>query len=106
MVRAFPEGTDEQKRTAEELGYAERPGDSAVAQMTREHDPIHSLVSVRLFGLPCSPTLRAVAEGTTYSAAPVEEERVLAFQRCLNQPPSSCPAGWRALRAEALGLLR
>lgn len=120
LVPACPQNTEAYTETARRLGYE---GTSAGrAQMSREHELCHLLLSVALDGLFYSPTLWAVANdhrngcgGETAQWA--EEDRVCAFQRLLNAPlfPDTVPvalqpygdaaywvtcvhAAWRALR--------
>lgn len=106
MLPAFPEGTEEQRATALRLGYADRGGDSAEAQMTRAHDLIHTFLCVRLDGLPYSPTLHAAARGEDYPAGPAEETRVLAFQGLMNGAAEVVPLVWDGLVEEAKAILR
>ena len=56
-VEAVAHDTDAYRETARRLGY----GDD-VARLNREHDPLHAALAAWL-GLPCSPTLRNVADG-------------------------------------------
>ncbi len=103
---------------AESLGYA---GAEADAQMSREHEILHTFLAERLLN-NASPTLWAVAHdfepGVT---APIweqeiEEACVLAFQAFLNDVPGArdraaqeagrAPDEMDTLKADALTLLR
>ena len=71
---------------ARDLGYA---GENANAQMSQEHEVLHTFLADRLRGGGASPTLWAVAHDQTGMVAPVweqeiEEALVLSFQRFLN----------------------
>jgi hypothetical protein len=82
----MPQEGDEYRLHAEDLGYT---GEDAAAQMSREHELLHTFLADRLRDGGASPTLWAVAHGQTGETAPVweqeeEEGLVLAFQQYLN----------------------
>ena len=58
VVHAEPHDTPEYAETAARLGYG-----ADVARMNRDHELMHSLIAAWL-GLPESPVMRAVADGT------------------------------------------
>lgn len=98
--------------TADLLGYP------SVVELDKEHDAAHAFLAEKL-GLPESPTLRWVAEGSDPACEPEvvlsEEGLVLDFQHYLNDPDFWSPrfdplvvdghplAQWRE---EFLGLFR
>jgi hypothetical protein len=106
-VVAVPEEGDAYRRHALDLGYT---GEDAVADMSREHELLHTFLADRLREGGASPTLWAVAHGQTGMVAPVweqeeEEGLVLAFQRYLNgqQPGGEIERlGARGVSAETL----
>lgn len=83
-VTAAPHDTPAYYAQAAALGY-EGDSETAARAMNREHDPLHSFLAERL-GLPCSPTLWAVAHGEELPAevSGREEAMVLQFQALLN----------------------
>lgn len=77
-VTARAEETDSYERRAHDLGYG-----SDTARMSRDHEIGHSLLA-DLLGLSCSPTLRGVSRGESWSYWREEEGAVLALQRYAN----------------------
>lgn len=82
-IRATPQFDAENVSRALSLGYRE-PGWSAVLEMTRWHDLLHTVIA-EARGEPWSPTLHAAAHGYQLAAGVNEqEERVVLFvQRAL-----------------------
>lgn len=85
-VTAMPEEGEDYRLQAEDLGYS---GEDAAANMSREHELLHTFLADRLRDGGASPTLWAVAHEQTGMIAPVweqeeEEALVLAFQRYMN----------------------
>ena len=82
VVTAAPEDTDSYRETAKTLGY----GDDT-ALMCYEHELLHTIVA-RMLGLPESPVMRAVVNGTEYDDPDGilwrEEKAVLALQELGN----------------------
>lgn len=87
-VHAVPERNAEQAETANRLGY----GDDVDA-MTRDHDPLHSLLANWL-GLDSSYSLRhaagSLADDEMHLAA-LEEDAVLAIQRLIQATTRKLP---------------
>ncbi len=85
-VTAVPEEGEAYRLHAQNLGYM---GEDAAAQMSREHEVLHTFLADRLRDGGASPTLWAVAHGQSGMIAPVweqeeEEALVLAFQQYMN----------------------
>ncbi len=112
-VTAAPEDCAEYRAKAARFGYA---GD--LDGLSREHEILHTFLS-EAFGLPCSPTLWAVAHEQQGGVAPAwaqeeEETLVLAFQIYLNSGERTAPLAAleahgldaETLRQDALRLLR
>jgi hypothetical protein len=91
VVTAIPRGDAEQARTAQELGYG-----AEVAAMTRDHDPLHSVLADWL-GMPCSEALLVAAgdNSTDPMLAELEERAVIALQ-ALMVAVGATPAGLAA----------
>lgn len=115
-VVAVPGDDANYEAHAHDLGY---DGPHAAAQMSREHEILHTFLADRLRSGGASPTLWAVAHGQAGMVAPVweqenEEAVVLAFQRLLNKRDGGPEMAALAhsgvnvenLRRDALHLLR
>jgi hypothetical protein len=92
VVPAVPHDTESYSQHAVALGYGNDP--DSRWRMCRDHELAHTLVA-QAFGLPYSPTLWAVAHGSTKHTARTgemgaEEDLVLAYQR------------WRLVRGESI----
>lgn len=79
----LPDGRTVQADHAEQPGQAERArelGFKSAEEMNRSHDLTHSILA-HVLGLPCSPTLYGLAEGTHFPHWRIEEAAVLAVQQ-------------------------
>src|SRR4051794_15326091 len=79
VVDACAEDDDLYRQTAIDHGYG-----ADTALMSREHELAHHLLA-HLLGLPHSPTLRAVATGSSDPSGPAEEQAAMALQRFARQ---------------------
>lgn len=73
-IPAWPQDDAAYRARALELGYGDETG-----LMSREHEVAHTLLA-HLLGLPESPTLRGVADGSFWPHWRAEEAAVLALQ--------------------------